>query len=104
MLKCREIITVKTVTIYKRLYLLLFIYYLLKLYLPLVHKIAFANKFQLYRKIKYDIIYDISLHIKHPQSISPILLISFLNSNNSRKIIPYERTAGRLQQQEDYSI
>ena len=82
---------------------LLFIYSL-KLYLPLVRKIAFANKFQLYRKIKYDIIYDISLHIKHPQSISPILLISFLNSNNSRKIIPYERTAGRLQQQEDYSI
>ena len=36
-------------------YLLLFIYYylsLLKLYLPLVHKIVFANKFQLYHKIK----------------------------------------------------
>ena len=30
----------------------LFFIYLLKLYLPLVHKIALANKFQLYHKIK----------------------------------------------------
>ena len=30
----------------------LFTYYLLKLYLPLVHKIAFANKFQLCHKVK----------------------------------------------------
>ena len=33
------------------LFIYLFIY-LLKLYLPLVNKIAFANKFQLYHKIK----------------------------------------------------
>ena len=57
----------------------LFIY--LKLSLPLVHKITFTNKFQLYHKIKYNIYY-ISLHIKHPQSISPIFFILFLNSNN----------------------
>ena len=30
----------------------LFTYYLLKLYLPLVRKIAFANKFQLCHKVK----------------------------------------------------
>ena len=30
----------------------LFTYYLLKLYLPLVYKIAFANKFQLCHKVK----------------------------------------------------
>ena len=60
---------------------LLFIYSL-KLYLPLVHEIAFTNKFQLYQNIKYNIIYHISLHIKHPQSISPIFSILFLNSNN----------------------
>ena len=63
-----------------------------KLYLPLVHKIAFANKFQLYHKIKYNIYY-ISLHIKHPQSISPIFLILFLNSNN--ELLDFT-TAGRL--------
>ena len=67
--------------------------YLLKLYLPLVHKIAFANKFQLYHNIKYNIIYYISLHIKHPQSISPIFLILFLNSNNESLDFT---TAGRL--------
>ena len=66
---------------------------LLKLYLPLVHKIAFANKFQLFYKIKYNI--DIFLHIKHPQSISPIFLILFLNSNNESL---------DFKQQEDYSI
>ena len=67
--------------------------YLLKPFLPLVHKIAFANTFQLYHKIKYNIIYYIFLHIKHPQSVSPIFLILFLNLN-------YESldftTAGRL--------
>ena len=61
----------------------------LKLYLPLVHKIAFANTFQLNHKIKHRV----SLHTKHPQSISQIFLILFLNSN-------YESldfaTAGRL--------
>ena len=62
-----------------------------KLYLPLVHKIAFANKFQLFYKIKYNI--DIFLHIKHPQSISPIFLILFLNSNN--ELLDFT-TAGRL--------
>ena len=35
-----------------RIFRNLFIYLLLKLYLPLVHKIASANKFQLYHKIK----------------------------------------------------
>ena len=39
----------------RTLFQVLFIYYLfiylLKLYLPLVHKIAFPNKFQLYHKI-----------------------------------------------------
>ena len=67
-------------------------YYLLRLYLLLVYKIAFANKFQLYHKIK-DIIYYISLHIKHPQLISPIFLILFLNSNNESLDFT---TAGRL--------
>ena len=42
------------------------------------------------------ILYHISLHIKHPQPISPIFFMLFLNSNNgllnSRKIIPYKRT------------
>ena len=52
--------------------------YLLKFYLSFLRQIAFANKFELYHKTKYNIIYYISLHIKHPQSISPI----FLNSNN----------------------
>ena len=42
---------------------------------------VFANKFQPYHKMKYNIYY-ISLHIKHPQSISPMFLILFLNSNN----------------------
>ena len=74
------------------LFIYLSIYYLLKLYLPLLHKIAFANKFQLYHKIKYNIYY-ISLHIKHPQSISPIFLILFLNSNN--ELLDFT-TAGRL--------
>ena len=55
---------------------------LLKLYLPLVHKIAFANKFQLNHKIKCNIMYHISLHIKHPQSIFLIYLVLFLISNN----------------------
>ena len=50
---------------------------LLKLYIPLVHKIAFANTFQLNHKIKHHI----SLRTKHPQSISQIFLILFLNSN-----------------------
>ena len=54
---------------------------LLKLYLPLVHKIGFASKFKLNHKIKSNI-YNISLYIKHPQSIFPIYLILFLNSNN----------------------
>ena len=58
----------------------LLIIYSLKLYLPLVHKTAFAIKFQLYNKIKWNTYY-ISLHIKDPQSISPIFLILFLNSN-----------------------
>ena len=75
-----------------KLFIYLFIYYTLKLYLPLVHKIAFANKFQLYHKIKYNIYY-ISLHIKHPQSISPMFLILFLNSNN--ELLDFT-TAGRL--------
>ena len=52
----------------------MFIYFL-KLYLPLLHTIAFANKVQLYHKINTT-----SLHIKHPQSISSIFLV--LNSNN----------------------
>ena len=34
-----------------------------------------------------------SLHIKHPQSIPPIFLISFLNSNNESLDVA---TAGRL--------
>ena len=69
----------------------LFIHFFI--YLPLVHKIAFANKFQLCHKIKYNMIYYASLHIKDPQSISPTFLISFLNSNNeSLDFI----TAGRL--------
>ena len=47
----------KLLFIYLFIYLFnyLFIYsfiYLLKLYLALVHKIAFANKFQLYHKIR----------------------------------------------------
>ena len=77
----------------KKIYLFIYLFtYLLKLYLPLVHKIAFANKFQLYHKIKYNIYY-ISLHIKHPQSISKIFLILFLNSNNESLDFT---TAGRL--------
>ena len=62
--------------------------YLLKLYLPLVHKIAIANKLQLYHKV--------SLHIKYAQSISPIspiFWILFLNSNNKSLDVT---TAGRL--------
>ena len=55
-------------------------------------KIAFANKFQPYHKIQYNIYY-VSLHIKHPQSISPIFLILFLNSNN--ELLDFT-TAGRL--------
>ena len=55
-------------------------------------KIAFANKFQPYHKIQYNIYY-VSLHIKHPQSISPIFLILFLNSNN--ELLDFA-TAGRL--------
>ena len=35
-----------------RYFVYLFIVYLLKFYLPLVHKIAFANEFQLNHKIK----------------------------------------------------
>ena len=66
--------------------------YLLKLIYRWYMKIAFANKFQLYHKIKYNIYY-ISLHIKHPQSISPIFLILFLNSNN--ELLDFT-TAGRL--------
>ena len=54
---------------------------------------AFANKFQLYHKIKHNIIYYISLHIKHPKSIFPIFLILFLNSNNESLDF---KTAGRL--------
>ena len=65
------------------LFIYIFIYlfiYLLKLYLPLAHKIAFADNFQLYHNINYTIIYYISLHIKHPQLItSPIFSILFLN-------------------------
>ena len=55
-------------------------------------KIALANKFQPYHKIQYNIYY-VSLHIKHPQSISPIFLILFLNSNN--ELLDFT-TAGRL--------
>ena len=83
------------------LFIYLFIY-LLKLYLLLVHKIALANKFQLYHKIKLNIICYMSPHMKHPQSISPMFLILFLNFifnfifhaglYNSRKIIPYDKT------------
>ena len=51
------------------------IIYLLKLYLPLVHEIAFANKFQLNYKITYKS--NISLHIKQAQSKSQIFLILF---------------------------
>ena len=71
---------------------ILFYLFYLKLYLPLVPKIAFANKFQQYHKIKY-IIYCISVHIKHPQSISSVFLILFLNSNNESLDFT---TAGRL--------
>ena len=68
---------------YRFIYLLIYLFIYLFIYLPLVHKIAFANKFQLYRKIKYSIIYHIwSLRIKRPQSISPIFSILFLNSSN----------------------
>ena len=75
----------------KNIYLFIYLFtYLLKLYLPLVHTVA--NKFQLYHKIKYNIYY-ISLHIKHPQSISPMFLILFLNSNN--ELLDFT-TAGRL--------
>ena len=60
--------------IYLFIYLLNFIY---RWYI----KIAFANKFQPYHKIQYNIYY-IFLHIKHLQSISPIFLILLWNSNN----------------------
>ena len=36
---------------------------LLKLYLPLVHKIAFAKKFQLNHKIKHHTLYIYSVNI-----------------------------------------
>ena len=42
-----------------KIYLFIYLFtYFLKLYLPLVHKIVFANKFQLYHKIKQNIIHD----------------------------------------------
>ena len=66
---------------------------LFKFYLPLIHKIAFANTFQLNHKIKLNTTYHIFLHIKHAQSISQILLILFLNSNNES---PDFTTEGRL--------
>ena len=76
------------------IYLFIYLFtYLLKLYLPLVHKIAFTNKFQLHHKIKYNIIWYISLRMKHPQSITPIFVILFLNSNNESLDFT---TAGRL--------
>ena len=67
---------------YRFIYLLIYLFIYLFIYLPLVHKIAFANKFQLYHKIKWNIIYYVSVHIRLPQSISPIPLILFLNSDN----------------------
>ena len=66
---------------------------LLKPYLRLVHKTAFADTFQLNHKIKENIIYHISAHIKHPQSVSQIFLTLFLNSNNESLDFT---TAGRL--------
>ena len=60
-----------------------------KPYLPLVHKIAFANKFQLNREIKQNVIHHISLHIKRPQSIFPKKI--FLNNE-----LMDLTTAGRL--------
>ena len=78
------------------LFTYLFIYlfiYLLKLYLPLVHEIASANKSQRYQKIKYNIICYISLRIKYLYPISQRLLILFFNSNNESLDFT---TAGRL--------
>ena len=43
------------------LFIYLFIY-LLKLYLPLVYKIAFADKLQLYHKIKQNVMYYIVIY------------------------------------------
>ena len=68
-----------------------FFIYLLNFIYRWYIKIAFANKFQPYHKIQYNIYYI--LHIKHPQSISPIFLILFLNSNN--ELLDFT-TAGRL--------
>ena len=60
----------------------------------MVHKMPIANKFQLYHKIKWNIIYYISPHVKYPQSISPTFLIFFFEIMNR----------WTLQQQQDYSI
>ena len=73
--------------------LFMFIIYFIKNFIYRWYiKIAFANKFQPYHKIQYNIYY-ISLLIKHPQSISPIFLILFLNSNN--ELLDFT-TAGKL--------